>query len=40
MDDALEAMMRAGKIRPKDAYQRATDKAYFEKLINAPPDAL
>jgi twitching motility protein PilT len=40
MDESLEALMRQGKIRPKDAFQRATDKAYFEKLINAPPDAL
>ncbi len=40
MDEALEGLMRSGKIRPKDAFQRATDKAYFEKLINAPPDAL
>jgi twitching motility protein PilT len=34
MDEALEALVRQGKIRPKDAYQRASDKAYFEKLLN------
>jgi Tfp pilus assembly pilus retraction ATPase PilT len=40
MDEALEALVRSGKIRPKDAYQRAADKGHFEKLLNAPADAL
>ena len=40
MDEALETLVRQGKIRPKDAYQRAADKAHFEKLLNAPADAL
>jgi twitching motility protein PilT len=40
MDEALEALVRQGKIRPKDAYQRAADKTHFEKLLNAPADAL
>jgi twitching motility protein PilT len=40
MDEALEALVRQGKIRPKDAYQRALDKVHFEKLLNAPADAL
>jgi twitching motility protein PilT len=40
MDEALEALVRAGRIKPKDAYQRASDKAHFEKLLNAPADAL
>jgi twitching motility protein PilT len=40
MDEALETLVRAGKIRPKDAYQRAADKLHFEKLLNAPADAM
>jgi twitching motility protein PilT len=40
MDEALETHVRNGKIRPKDAYQRASDKAHFEKMLNAPADAL
>jgi twitching motility protein PilT len=40
MDEALEQLVRQGKVRPKDAYQRATDKGYFEKLLNIPADAL
>jgi twitching motility protein PilT len=35
MDEALETLMRQGKIRPKDAYQAAADKTYFEKLLIA-----
>jgi twitching motility protein PilT len=40
MDEALEQMVRQGKVRAKDAYQRATDKAYFEKLLNIQTDGL
>ncbi len=40
MDEALEALLKAGKVRPKDAYQRAADKAHFERLLNVPVDAL
>jgi twitching motility protein PilT len=36
MDEALEGLVRSGKIRPKDAYQRAVDKVRFEQLLNAP----
>jgi twitching motility protein PilT len=35
MDEALEALMRQGKIRPKDAYLAASDKTHFEKLLVA-----
>jgi twitching motility protein PilT len=38
MDEALETLLRQGKIRPRDAYQRALDKSHFEKLLNAPAD--
>jgi len=31
MDDALLALVQAGRIRPEDAYFKATDKARFEK---------
>jgi twitching motility protein PilT len=40
MDEALEMLVKSGKIRAKDAYQRAADKTHFEKLLNAPADAL
>jgi twitching motility protein PilT len=40
MDEALEQLVRTGKVRPKDAYQRATDKGYFEKLLNISADAM
>jgi twitching motility protein PilT len=40
MDEALEALVRQGKVRAKDAYQRAADKAYFEKLLNIPTDGV
>jgi twitching motility protein PilT len=40
MDEALETLVRQGKIRARDAYQRAVDKAHFEKLLNVPSDAL
>jgi twitching motility protein PilT len=40
MDEALETLVRSGKIRAKDAYQRAVDKSHFEKLLNAPADAM
>ena len=39
MDEALEGLVRNGKIKPKDAYQRAVDKPRFEQLLNAPLDA-
>ncbi|MDH5672927.1 MAG: PilT/PilU family type 4a pilus ATPase [Myxococcales bacterium] len=40
MDDALEKLVKAGTIRPKEAYQRAADKQRFEGLLDAPIDAL
>jgi twitching motility protein PilT len=40
MDEALEVLVRQGKVRAKDAYQRALDKTAFEKLLNVPADAL
>jgi twitching motility protein PilT len=36
MDDALLALVQANKIRPEDAYFKATEKARFEKY--APAD--
>jgi len=36
MDDALLALVQANRIRPEDAYFKATEKARFEKY--APPD--
>jgi twitching motility protein PilT len=39
MDEALETLVRSGKIRPRDAYQRAIDKARFEQMLNGPVDA-
>jgi twitching motility protein PilT len=36
MDDALFALVQAGRIDPRDAYRKATDKARFESL--APND--
>jgi twitching motility protein PilT len=38
MDDHLEQLVRANTIRAKDAYQRATEKARFEALLNAPTE--
>ena len=38
MDDDLERLMRAGTIRPQDAYQRAADKAHFEDFLESAPD--
>jgi twitching motility protein PilT len=38
MDEALEAHVKEGTITPKDAYQRAADKAQFERYLDAPPD--
>jgi len=35
MDEALDALVRQGKIRPRDAYQAAADKTHFEKLLVA-----
>lgn len=40
MDEALEQLVKQGKVRPKDAYQRASDKAYFERLLAAANDVL
>jgi twitching motility protein PilT len=40
MDEALEQLVKQGKVRPKDAYQRAADKAYFEKLLSLPGEAV
>jgi twitching motility protein PilT len=40
MDESLEKLMRAGKIRPRDAFQRAADKPRFEALMNAPGEAI
>ena len=39
MDEALEALVRDGTISARDAYQRAGDKAVFERLLDAPADA-
>jgi twitching motility protein PilT len=33
MDEALETLLRHGKIRARDAYQAAADKVHFEKLL-------
>jgi len=38
MDEALESLVRTGKIRPRDAYQRALDKTRFEQMLNGPVD--
>lgn len=35
MDEALETLLRQGKIRARDAYQAAADKAHFEKVLAA-----
>jgi twitching motility protein PilT len=32
MDDALWALLQAGRILPRDAYMKATDKARFESV--------
>ncbi|MCK5800854.1 MAG: Flp pilus assembly complex ATPase component TadA, partial [Deltaproteobacteria bacterium] len=32
MDDALEILVRAGKVDPNDAYAKAQDKARFDRL--------
>jgi twitching motility protein PilT len=40
MDEALENLVHAGKVRAKDAYQRALDKARFEAMLDAPADAI
>jgi twitching motility protein PilT len=39
MDEALENLVRQGKIRARDALQRATDKAHFERMLNATAEA-
>ena len=36
MDDALFALIQAGRVDPREAYRKATDKARFESL--APSD--
>jgi twitching motility protein PilT len=33
MDESLENLLRAKRILPKDAYQRASDKATFEAYL-------
>jgi twitching motility protein PilT len=33
MDEALETLMKQGKIRAQDAYEAAVDKTHFEKLL-------
>ncbi|MGD8862282.1 MAG: PilT/PilU family type 4a pilus ATPase [Myxococcales bacterium] len=40
MDDSLERLMKAGMIRPKDAYQRASDKQHFENMLDVPVESL
>ena len=35
MDDALEAVVREGRVRADDAYQKATDKLRFERIMKA-----
>jgi twitching motility protein PilT len=40
MDDALEQLVKRGKVTAKDAYQRANDKVYFERLLRQPADGL
>ena len=43
MDDALEVLVRDGRVRPEDAQRKAIDKARFERLVvaaretSAPP---
>ncbi len=37
MDDALFALVKEGKVLPKEAYMKATNKQRFEELL--PPDA-
>ena len=34
MDEALETLVRQGKIKPREALQRASDKAHFERMLN------
>ena len=33
MDDALFALVQSGRIRPRDAYMKASDKTRFESLV-------
>jgi len=33
MDDALFALIQAGRVDPREAYRKATDKARFESLV-------
>jgi twitching motility protein PilT len=38
MDDALEVVVREGRVRPEDAFQKASDKGRFEKIMKERDD--
>jgi twitching motility protein PilT len=38
LDDAIMEHLRAGRIAPEEAYEKATDKKKFRALLKAPPD--
>src|SRR4029450_11619795 len=35
MDDSLFALVQAGRVDPREAYRKATDKARFESMVPA-----
>ncbi|MGA3170527.1 MAG: type IV pilus twitching motility protein PilT [Chthoniobacteraceae bacterium] len=40
LDDAVMDLLRASKISPEEAYEKATDKKKFRALLKEPPDDL
>lgn len=38
LDDAIMEHLRAGRISPEEAYEKATDKKKFRTMLSAPPD--
>jgi twitching motility protein PilT len=40
MDDALEQLVRKRKVHAREAYQRAADKAHFERMLAAQNEAV
>ena len=40
LDDAIMDHLRAARISPEEAYEKATDKKKFRALLKEPPDDL
>lgn len=38
LDDGIMELLRAGKIAPEEAYEKAIDKKKFRMLLSTPPD--